>query len=116
MNDENVRVYLTKEDETPVDLSTKEESNALYKSSNSKSRLISELNEYSGRKEEKAKLLYSAQDVFNGDNSETTKSTKYVLRMWVDKNYPMDNGTVSKTYKAKVNVDSVVTPLGTKTE
>lgn len=57
-----------------------------------------------------AKTLYSTQDVYTA-TGEAAKSTDYVLRMWVDESVTVD-ATTSKTYKALVNVDSTVTPIG----
>ena len=53
--------------------------------------------------------LYSTNDVFTATGQEA-KTTNYVLRMWVDKEVTVD-ATNTKTYKAKVNVDSAVTPI-----
>ena len=41
---------------------------------------------------------------------EEAKTSSYVLRMWVAESVAVDNKT-KKTYKAKVNVDSAVTPI-----
>lgn len=56
-----------------------------------------------------SKVLYSTSDVFTS-TGEAAKTSNYVLRMWVDKDVSVD-ATSSKTYKAKVNVDSAVTPI-----
>lgn len=52
-------------------------------------------------------VLHEDQDVYN-TTGETAKSSSYVLRMWVDKSVTAAQGL---TYKAKVNVDSSVTPI-----
>lgn len=56
-----------------------------------------------------SKLLYSTQDVFTSANT-AVKTTNYVLKMWIAKNVTVDAST-SKEYRAKVNVDSSVTPV-----
>lgn len=56
-----------------------------------------------------SKVLYSISDVFKS-TGEAAKTSNYVLRMWVDEDVSVD-ATSSKTYKAKVNVDSAVTPI-----
>lgn len=53
--------------------------------------------------------LYSTNDVFTATGQEA-KTTNYVLRMWVAKDVTVD-ATNKKIYKAKVNVDSAVTPI-----
>ena len=57
-----------------------------------------------------SRILYSDQDVYNA-TGEAAKTSNYVLRMWVDESVTV-NATNSKTYVAKVNVDSAVTPIG----
>jgi len=52
-------------------------------------------------------VLHTDQDVYT-KTGEAAKSSSYVLRMWVDKNVTASQGL---TYKAKVNVDSSVTPI-----
>ena len=52
-------------------------------------------------------VLHTDKDVYT-KTGETAKSSSYVLRMWVDKNVTASQGL---TYKAKVNVDSSVTPI-----
>lgn len=69
--------------------------------------LVSALADNAGRVG--SKTLYSDQDVFAG-TGEAAKTTNYSLRMWVDEKVEVD-ATTSKTYKAKVNVDSTVTPI-----
>ncbi len=54
-------------------------------------------------------VLHNDSDVYNA-TGEDAKTSSYVLRMWVAENVTVDN-TTSKTYKAKVNVDSAVTPI-----
>jgi hypothetical protein len=58
---------------------------------------------------ENSVTLYTTSDVFTTTGQEA-KTTNYVLRMWVDKEVTVD-ATNTKTYKAKVNVDSAVTPV-----
>ena len=87
LKDEEVKVYLTKEGEAvsePIKLSELEESTIRPGS----------------------KVLYKTEDVYK-KTGEDAKTTNYVLRMWIDKETKIDNG-VSKEYKLKVNVDSVV--------
>lgn len=55
-----------------------------------------------------SKVLYSDSDVYT--NNFTQITTNYVLRMWIDKDVSIDSQN-SKTYIAKVNVDSAVTPI-----
>lgn len=52
-------------------------------------------------------VLHTDKDVYT-KTGEAAKSSSYVLRMWVDKNVTASQGL---TYKAKVNVDSSVTPI-----
>ncbi len=54
-------------------------------------------------------VLHTDSDVYT-KTGEEAKTSSYVLRMWVAENVAVDN-TTSKTYKAKVNVDSAVTPI-----
>ena len=87
LNDDEVKVYLTKDNTVvvePIKLSDLKES-ALRSGS---------------------KVLFETQDVFE-KTDEDAKTTNYVLRMWIDKDTKIDNGT-SKEYKLKVNVDSVI--------
>lgn len=70
--------------------------------------LVSALSDASGTRAG-SKVLYSTSDVFN-TTSEPAKTSNYVLRMWVDSAVTVDSSS-SKTYKAKVNVDSAVTPI-----
>lgn len=90
LQDSEVKVYLTKDG-----------SEVLAPS------LVSSLTDTSGR--ENTKTLYSTSDVFNS-TGEKAKTSNYVLRMWVDSQVAVSTNT-SKTYKAKVNVDSTVTPI-----
>lgn len=87
LSDEEVKVYLTKEGEAVVQPIK-----------------LSELKESSIRPG--SKVLYEAKDIYE-KNGEEDKTTNYVLRMWIDKETSIDNGT-SKEYKLKVNVDSVI--------
>lgn len=89
--DSDVKVYLTKGD-TEVLAPT----------------LVSALADNAARSG--SKVLYSTSDVYNG-TGEAAKTTSYVLRMWVDKNVTVDAEN-SSTYKALVNVDSAVGPIG----
>ena len=87
LNDDEVKVYLTKEGEgvsDPIKLSELEESTIRPGS----------------------KVLYKAEDVYK-TTGEDAKTTNYVLRMWIAKETTINDGT-SKEYKLKVNVDSVV--------
>ena len=70
--------------------------------------LVSALSDASGTRAG-SKVLYSTSDVFT-TTSEPAKTSNYVLRMWVDSAVTVDSSS-SKTYKAKVNVDSAVTPI-----
>lgn len=54
-------------------------------------------------------VLHNDSDVYT-KTGEEAKTSSYVLRMWVAENVTVDNAG-SKTYKAKVNVDSAVTPI-----
>lgn len=54
-------------------------------------------------------VLHTDSDVYEAAGEEA-KTSSYVLRMWVAESVAVDN-TTSKTYKAKVNVDSAVTPI-----
>lgn len=90
--DSEVKVYLTKGDNGTAVLEPT---------------LVSALTDNAGRAG--SKTLYSDQDVFDG-TGEAAKTTNYSLRMWVDEKVEVD-ATTSKTYKAKVNVDSAVTPI-----
>jgi hypothetical protein len=56
-----------------------------------------------------AKVLHSTSDVFT-DQSTSTKTTNYVLRMWIAQNVNYDDVS-GKEYHAKVNVESRVTPI-----
>ena len=90
LQDSEVKVYLTK-DGSPVVEPT----------------LISNLTANGTRGD--SKTLYSTQDVFT-NTGEEAKTSNYVLRMWIDSQVAV-SGDTSKTYKAKVNVDSTVTPI-----
>lgn len=70
--------------------------------------LVSALSDASGTRAG-SKVLYSTSDVFT-TTSEPAKTSNYVLRMWVDSAVTVDSSS-SKTYRAKVNVDSAVTPI-----
>ena len=54
-------------------------------------------------------VLHTDSDVYEAAGEEA-KTSSYVLRMWVAESVAVDNKT-KKTYKAKVNVDSAVTPI-----
>ena len=87
LTDEEVKVYLTKEGKDvagPIKLSELKESTIRPGS----------------------KVLYETKDVYE-KTGEDARTTNYVLRMWIDKDTSIDNGT-SKEYKLKVNVDSVI--------
>lgn len=57
-------------------------------------------------------LLHTDEDVFTEDNVDANSiDTEYVLKMWVDQDYVLDNDN-RETYSAKVNVDSAVAPIG----
>lgn len=90
LTDDEVKVYLTK-DGSPVVEPTK----------------ISALGAFASRGD--SKTLYTTQDVYT-TTDEPAKTSNYVLRMWIDKDVAV-SGDASKTYKAKVNVDSTVTPV-----
>lgn len=90
LTDDEVKVYLTK-DGSPVVEPTK----------------ISALGELASRGD--SKTLYTTQDVYT-TTDEPAKTSNYVLRMWIDQDVAV-SGDTSKTYKAKVNVDSTVTPV-----
>lgn len=90
LQDSEVKVYLTK-DGSPVVEPT----------------LISNLTANGTRGD--SKTLYSTQDSFT-NTGEEAKTSNYVLRMWIDSQVAVSSNT-SKTYKAKVNVDSTVTPI-----
>ena len=72
-------------------------------------KLVSALTDV-GESRADSKILYSTSDVYSASDT-AAKQTTYVLRMWVDKNVTVD-ATTSKTYKALVNVDSTVGPIG----
>lgn len=91
LTDDDVKVYLTK-DGSPVVEPTK----------------ISALSAYSSRGAD-SKTLYTTQDVYT-TTDEPAKTSQYVLRMWIDQDVAVSSDD-SKTYKAKVNVDSTVTPV-----
>lgn len=56
-----------------------------------------------------SKKLYDGSDKYTADDT-TSKTSKFVLRMWVADD--VDAAAIqAKTYKAKVNVDSNVTPI-----
>jgi len=90
LTDDDVKVYLTK-DGSPVVEPTK----------------ISALSAFASRGD--SKTLYTTQDVYT-TTDEPAKTSNYVLRMWIDQDVAV-SGDTSKTYKAKVNVDSTVTPV-----
>ena len=90
LTDDEVKVYLTK-DGSPVVEPTK----------------ISALSAFASRGD--SKTLYTTQDVYT-TTDEPAKTSNYVLRMWIDQDVAV-SGDASKTYKAKVNVDSTVTPV-----
>lgn len=90
LTDDEVKVYLTK-DGSPVVEPTK----------------ISALSAFASRGD--SKTLYTTQDVYT-TTDEPAKTSNYVLRMWIDQDVAV-SGDTSKTYKAKVNVDSTVTPV-----
>lgn len=90
LTDDEVKVYLTK-DGSPVVEPTK----------------ISALGAFASRGD--SKTLYTTQDVYTATD-EPAKTSNYVLRMWIDQDVAV-SGDASKTYKAKVNVDSTVTPV-----
>ena len=90
LTDDEFKVYLTK-DVSPDVQPTK----------------ISALANYETRGD--SKTLYSTQDVYT-TTGEEAKTSDYVLRMWIDQDVAV-SGDTSKTYKAKVNVDSTVTPI-----
>jgi hypothetical protein len=94
MDDNQVKVYLTK------DGSAVSETTATGK-------LVSEL--ANSTLTSGAKVLHSTSDVFTGEN-QSTKTTNYVLRMWIAQNINYDNVS-GKEYHAKVNVESRVTPI-----
>lgn len=54
-------------------------------------------------------VLHNDSDVYAAAGEEA-KTSSYTLRMWVADSVTVDN-TSSSTYKAKVNVDSAVTPI-----
>ena len=87
--DSEVKVYLTKDGQEVVAPS-----------------LVSS---FAAHSRENSVTLYSTNDVFTATGQEA-KITNYVLRMWVDKEVTVDAST-QKIYKAKVNVDSAVTPI-----
>ncbi len=89
--DNEVKVYLTKDGADVVTPT-----------------LVSALSDASGTRAG-SKVLYSTSDVFT-TTSEPAKTSNYVLRMWVDSAVTVDSSS-SKTYRAKVNVDSAVTPI-----
>lgn len=64
---------------------------------------VSDLSTYTNRTN--SKVLYSTKDVFNG--SENEKITHYTLKLWIDKNFDIGINN-DKTYKLKVNVDTLV--------
>lgn len=90
LGDDQVRVYLTKGGEDVLAPT-----------------LVSDLDNYAGRTG--SKTLYTTQDVYTSTGEEA-KTTSYVLRMWVDEEVTVDASS-SLSYKAKVNVDSAVTPI-----
>ena len=57
-----------------------------------------------------SKILYTTQDSFAAGNTDS-KTTNYTLKMWISSEVQVDNNN-SKEYKAKVNVDSSVKPVG----
>lgn len=57
-----------------------------------------------------SKILYTTQDSFAAGNADS-KTTNYTLKMWISSEVQVDNNN-SKEYKAKVNVDSSVKPVG----
>lgn len=88
--DDQVKVYLTK-DGTDVLAPTK----------------VSAITENGGRAD--SKKLYEGSDKYTADDT-TSKTSKFVLRMWVADDVNAAD-IKAKTYKAKVNVDSNVTPI-----
>lgn len=91
LGDNEVKVYLTKEGDEVLAPT-----------------LVSNLTANAARSG--SKTLYTTKDVYNGTGEEA-KITNYVLRMWVDKDVPVNNASTSKTYKALVNVDSAVNAI-----
>lgn len=95
LKDSEVKVYLTKGgtavSETPA----------------TNAKTVSALAASDGR--EGSFVLHNDSDVYT-KTGEDAKTSSYVLRMWVAENVTVDNSS-SKTYKAKVNVDSAVTPI-----
>lgn len=88
--DNEVKVYLTKGETAVVE-----------------PKLVSALGDNAARPG--SKTLYTDQDVYEA-TGEAAQSSSYVLRMWVDEGVTVD-ATTSKTYVAKVNVDSTVTSI-----
>lgn len=95
LKDSEVKVYLTKGgtavSETPA----------------TNAKTVSALAASDGR--EGSFVLHNDSDVYTATGEEA-KTSSYVLRMWVAENVTVDNAA-QKTYKAKVNVDSAVTPI-----
>ena len=84
LDNSGVKVYLLKDNEEVVS-----------------PRLVSSLEDYSSR--ENSKILYKTQDIF--ENKKETKKTHYKLKIWLDKDFIIDEDG-AKTFKMKVNVDS----------
>lgn len=93
----NIKVYLTKGGSAVSETSTP--------------KLVSALAIYNGHGRTGSFLLHSDSDVYN-DSTGGNKQNEYVLKMWIDENTEVDmNAVEGKTYKARVNVDSDVSPL-----
>lgn len=94
--DNEVKVYLTKN------------GSAVSETPATSAKTISQLTAATGNREGSF-VLHTDSDNFT-TTGEDAKSTSYVLRMWVADTVAVD-GSTQKTYKAKVNVDSAVTPI-----